>query len=187
MRKISTRDRRVLLIGGAAAALILAVFYVALPFYESLSQVEGELSQKKRVLTQRIRALRNQVVYEEQNTSLEDELSALRAQLLDGAEGAIAQNQLETIIRGLAEENGVTISRSTPLQERKLGDRYSKVTVQINLQSGMGELASFMHALSLHTKFLQVEEFYLNAFSVRNQIRLQPRLNISGFIRISEG
>jgi hypothetical protein len=187
LSKLSRRDRRVLTIGGGIVAAILVVVYGVLPFYESLSEVEGELAQKQRVLDQRIRAIGNQAVHQEELEWLDRELFRLRSQLLDARDPALAQNQLENIVRSLAEENGVVIARSTPLQERKAGDHYSKITVVVNLQCGMSELSNFLYALSVHPKFLSVEEFNVNTFRVRDQFRLQPRMNVSAFIALAEG
>jgi type II secretory pathway component PulM len=183
--KISKRDRKVLVIGGVTAIVVLVVFYVALPFYENLSVIEDSLAQKRRMLGQSIRIIENEPVYRQQEVVLETELSELRAQLLNGSDAVLAQNQLETIVRGLADENGVTISRSTPLQERKVGTNYSKITVQLNLQGGVPEITNFLHAVSVHPRFLQVEEFSMNAFRVRDAVRLQPRVDVSGFIGLS--
>jgi hypothetical protein len=46
----------------------------------------------------------------------------------------------------------------------------------------MAELTDFLYAVSAHSKFLKVEDFYMNAFRVRENVRLQPRMNISGFM-----
>jgi CHAT domain-containing protein len=162
------------------------VIYVALPFYDSFSELESTLSSKERMLHESVGAIRNKGMHQNRQREMETEAARLRAQLLDPTDTNLAQSQLENIVRVLAEENGVSISRSTPLQERNSGERYTKVTLQITIQSGMLELANFLHALSMHPKFLTVEEFYINAFNVRNNIRLNPRMNISGFIRPSE-
>jgi Tfp pilus assembly protein PilO len=186
MKKLTRRDRRTLAIAGVFAAVVLVVFYVILPFLDAQSETESELANKERALSQRVRAIRGVEYYRSQIEQLDSVLVGLRAQLLDAENPTIAQNQLENIVREIAEENGVTISRSTPLQSRKVGEHYSKVTLQINVQSGMLELTSFLQALSAHSKYLQVEEFFINSFRVRDRYRLQPRMQISGFIQPSE-
>ena len=186
MKKLSKRDKRILWIGGIFSAVTLFVLYVALPVYESMGEVEGTLSQKKTILDRSVKAIDNQGTYLQQVGELERELNRLRDQLLDAEETAIAQNQLETLIRGLADQTGVTIARSTPLQEKKVGERYSAVSVQINVQSGMEDLTSFLQSVSTHPKFLAVKDFQINVFRVRDRVRLQPRMTISAFFRLSE-
>jgi Tfp pilus assembly protein PilO len=184
--KISKRDRKVLIFGGAAVAVILFAVYVALPLYDAMSTAPDELAQKQRVLDQRVRAIGSEAAYRGEADYLDQELQRLRAGLLDSSDPADAQVQLESLVRGLAEQNGVGITRSTPLQERKQGEEYARVTVQLTLQGGMAELAAFMHALSVHPKYLTVEDFFVNGFQVGKDVRLQPRMSVSGFIRLAK-
>lgn len=184
--KISKRDRKVLIIGGVAAVVILVVVYVVLPLYARMAEAPQQLAQKQRILNQHVRAIGSEAAYRQEGEYLDQELELLRSQLLDSSDPADAQVQLESLVRMLAEQNGVGISRSTPLQERKQGEEYAKVTVQLTLQGAMGELAAFMHALSVHPKYLIVDDFFVNGFQVGKDIRLQPRMSVSGFIRLEK-
>lgn len=186
MKALSNRDKWTLIGGGAFVASVLLVFYGILPFYESQSEIDQSLLTRTRMLRQSLAAIGKEDTYLQQQQELDRELTQLRAQLLDADNEAIAQNQLESIVREIADENGITISRSTPLQARKVGEHYSRVTVQINLKGGVPELTNFLQSISTYPKFLKVEEFYINGFRVRDQIRLQPRVQVSGFIRLSE-
>ena len=184
--KISKRDRKVLIIGGLGVVLILIVVYVLLPLYGAMSEAPDQLAQKQRVLDQRVRAIGSEAVYQQEIQFLDQELDRLSSQLLDSGDPAEAQVQLENLVRMLAEQNGVGITRSTPLQDRKQGEEYAKVTVQLTLQGAMGELAAFMHALAAHPKYLIVDDFFVNGFQVGKEIRLQPRMSVSGFIRLTQ-
>jgi Tfp pilus assembly protein PilO len=184
--KISKRDRKVLVFGGVGVAVILIAVYVALPLYQTMSEAPGQLDQKRRVLDQHVRAIGSEAAYRQESEYLDQELQRLHSQLLDSSDPADAQVQLESLVRSLAEQNGVGITRSTPLQERKQGEEYAKVTVQLTLQGAMGELAAFMHALATHPKYLMVDDFFVNGFQVGKDIRLQPRMSVSGFIRLTK-
>jgi hypothetical protein len=50
----------------------------------------------------------------------------------------------------------------------------------------MQGLTNFLYALSTHPKFLKVENFQLNMHRSRRTVRMQPRMNVSAFIRLSE-
>lgn len=184
--KISKRDRRVLVWGAGFCLIVLLLFYGVLPFYDSRTEVELSVERKKQLLERSLKVIQSERIYRSQQVELESILEKYRTQLLEARDGTAARVQLEEIVRSLAEEHGVSISRSNPLQERKIGDRYARITLQINMQSGMQELTSFLHALSMHPKFLKVEEFQVNGFRSRNQvIRLQPRMNVTAFIQLS--
>lgn len=183
---LSKRDKRVLVFGGAVAAGILLVAYVVLPLIDVLAGVEAELDQKERALIQRVRALRSEPVLRGELAWVSDQRRRLESFLLDSREVSLAQNELETIVRSLAEQNGLVISRSTPLQGSTIGDRYAKVTLQLNLDGGMAELAAFLDALSRHPKYLVIDDFFMTTFRRRNENLIQPRINVSGYIRVPD-
>jgi len=186
MRKLAKRDRRILMIGGVSAVVILVFFYILLPFYESMAEIDQELARKEELLKRSVAAIRNQNLYRQQLLDLDNSFAALEAQILEATNATVAQAELENTVRQLAEEYGVDISRSTPLQTRSVG-KYSKVTVQINVDGGLGELSGFLHALSVHPKFFEVDNFTINGFRIRDRIRLQPRMHISAYVQLEEG
>ena len=185
IKKLSKRDKRALMILGGAGIVMLLVFGVALPFYDAIDQMEGELEEKEELLERYIQALQEEDMYGTELGNIDQVLAGYRQRLLDAQETGLAAIQLEEIVRGLAAENDIRVTRSNPLQERETGDDYVKVTLQINLQSDMLQLANFLYALSAHPKFFLVENFFLNSFRSRDQVRIQPRMNVSGFIRLS--
>ena len=185
MKKFSKRDKKALMILGGSGILTLLVFGVVLPFYDAIGQMVDELEEKEELLGRYIQVLQEEDMYGAGLGNLDRVLDGYRQRLLDAQETGLAAIQLEEIVRGLAAENEIRVTRSNPLQEREIGDDYVKVTLQINLQSDMLQLANFLYALSAHPKFFLVENFYLNSFRSRDQLRIQPRMNVSGFIRLS--
>ncbi|MDA2933889.1 type II secretion system protein GspM [Acidobacteria bacterium AH-259-D05] len=185
MRKLSKRDKRALVILGVGGTVVLVVFGVILPFYDAKGQMENELEKKEELLGRYIQVIQEEEVYRAWLEDLDRVLVGYRQRLLDAQETGLATIQLEEVVRSLAAENDIRVTRSNPLQEREIGDNYVKVTLQINLQSDMLQLANFLYALSAHPKFFLVENFFLNSFRSREQVRIQPRMNVSGFIRLS--
>ena len=185
MRKLSKRDKRALVILGGAGVVTLLVFGVALPFYDAIDQMEEELGEQEALLERYIQVLQEEEMYGAELDDLDRVLAGYRQRFLDAQDTGLATIQLEEIVRGLAAENNIRVTRSNPLQEREVGDDYVKVTLQINLQSDMLQLANFLYALSAHPTFFLVENFFLNSFRSRDQVSIQPRMNVSGFIRLS--
>ena len=164
MKKLSKRDQRALIVLGGVGVVIFAVMGVILPFYDATAQMAGELEEKEELLGRYIQALQEEGMYGAKLSDLDWELAGYRRRLLDAQETGLATIQLEEIVRGLAAENDIRVTRSNPLQEREVGDDYVKVTLQINLQSDMLQLANFLYALSAHPKFFMVENFFSIAF-----------------------
>lgn len=184
MRKLSFREKRILLVGGLIFGLSLVFFYLVQPLTEAQAYMATQLDTKTDFLQRSIQLIQQRNQYMERLDFLDQSLGNHRSMLLDSPNATAAATELELTVRNLASNNGVTIARSNPLQERKLGERYSKITLQLNLQASMDQLVSFTYDLSNHPKFLLVEEFYLAGLRVKKEIRLQPRMNVSGLIRL---
>ena len=185
MRQLSKRDKRALTILGVVGVTILLVLVVVLPFYSAKSQVKEELENKEKLLRRYIQLLPEKEIYRSELSQLDARLDGYRQRLLDAHDISIAMVLLEEIVRTLAAENGIQVTRSNPLQERHTGENYVKITLQLNLRSDMSQLTGFLYALSAHPKFLLVENFFLNSLRSQNQVRIQPRMNVSSFIRLS--
>ena len=185
MKKLSKREKRAVAILAIVGGMILVVFGLVLPFYDAKSELEAEFEEKEKVLRRYIQVIQEEDIYQAQLTELDRVLGQYRQGLLDAQEASIATVQLEEIVRSLAAEYNIQVARSNPLQERKIGEGYVKVTLQINLQSDMSQLTNFLYGLSTHSKFLLVDDFSLNTFRSKNQVRIQPRMKVSGFVRLS--
>jgi type II secretory pathway component PulM len=185
MRELSKRDKRALTILGAVGVVLLLFFGIALPFYSAKSGVTSELEEKEQLLRRYLQVLQEEENYRSELSQLDRVMDGYRQRLLDAKDISMATVQLEEVVRTLASQNGIQVTRSNPLQEREVGENYVKITLQINLASDMSQLNGFLYALSAHSKFLLVENFFLNSLRSKNQVRIQPRMNVSAFIRLS--
>ena len=185
IKNLSKRDRKALTIGVAAALAILVLFYVVFPFWDATEVVADQLDQREQYLQRSVRAIRDRDFYEQRLSEIERVLDQYERQLLDARDPTAASGTLSTLVRELAQLTGVDVQRTNPLPPQNVEEKYVKITVQVTIQSGMDELTNFLAALAAHDKFLQVEEFSINAFRSRDNIRLQPKMDISGFIRLS--
>ncbi len=185
MRRLSRRERLLLIVGGITLVSLLVTSYVILPFYEAQSRQVGELELKNKLVQRSFQKIQQQNNFEVQLAEVEQRLEKYRQKLLDHQDPKVARIQLEEVVRDLAAQHDIKVTRSNPLPEKKVGDHYVKIALQINLEADMGELTNFLYAISTYAKFLLVEEFSLSTYKVRNKIRVRPRLNISSYIRLS--
>ena len=185
LKKLPRRDRRALGIGAALLVVVVLGLYVILPFYEARGRLSQQVESQEKLLIRSSNVIRKTPEYLVRLQELDRQLDGYRQQLLEAADASIATSQLEELVRRLAAQNSVRVVRSNPLPERKTGERYSKITLQMNLEARIPELTNFLYAISTSRKFLLLEDFYLATFRVRNRIRVQPRINVSAFIRLS--
>ena len=183
---LNRRNKRAVLILGSFLGIYLIVFYVIFPFNDQAQAIGAQIGQKELQLRQALEAVDQQRAYGQELASIDQALGAFRSQLLEAADANSAIVQIEETVRTLASQNNVTVTRSNPLPERKIGEEYSKIVLQMNLDSDLDSLVNFLHAISIQPKYLLVEEFNLASFLVREQIRIQPRMQVAGFIRLSQ-
>jgi Tfp pilus assembly protein PilO len=182
MKKLKKRDKRVLTVGGFIGGVILLLFYGILPLYEAQASIKDDVGNKQRLLQRALQSVQQQENYQAQLEYMDAVLAQYREQLLDTRNAA---NQLMEIFDTLAAQNNVRVTRKNPTEHRNMGDRYAKISINANIEGDMSDVANFLYSLSAYPKYLVVDEFQVTAFRMQNQIRIQPRINVSGFIRLS--
>ena len=184
MKKLSKRDRKVLMLGAAGVAIFVVISYVVLPFYAARAEIAKDLQSRALHLQRSEEVVQAEETYRSGLEELSAQLAQYESQLLDAQDPSTAISQLEIVVRDLAVQNNLKVTRTTP-KNRKIGERYIRISLQVSLEGDMMALTHFLHSVATYSKFLLVEEFYLSSYQVRKKYRLQPRMDISAFIRLS--
>ncbi len=185
LKSLSKRRRKtlLLLVGGFVA--ICLIVFVLLPLQDRQTTIDDSIAQKQEELRRFQTLLKQRETYLRHLSDLDQAVGEFEKGLLETVEDRSGQSIVEEIVRLLAAENGVRVIRSNPLADSKVGDRFTKVGLQVNLESDLADLVNFLHALSSHPTFLFVDEFNLGGTRGRDPTRIRPRMRISGFIRLS--
>ncbi len=184
MKKLSKRDRRVLMLGGVGITIFVVISYVVLPFYAALAEIAEDLQSRALHLQRSEEVVQAEETYRSGLKELGSQLAQYENQLLDAQDPSTAISQLEIMVRDLAGQNNLKVTRTTP-KNRKIGERYIKISLQVGLEGDIMALTHFLHSVATYSKFLLVEDFYLSSYQVRKKYRLQPRMDISAFIQLS--
>ncbi|HSR67692.1 MAG TPA: type II secretion system protein GspM [Acidobacteriota bacterium] len=186
LKNLSRRDRRAVVGLTAIVGVMVVVFFIILPFVDAQAEVKEELDQQASLLQRTLSTIENQDAYRQRLSQLDSEMRILESRLLDATNPTLAQTHLLEILKFLEQQNGVQITRSSPIPERNEGS-YTRVTMQINLECDIVSLTGFLRSIAEHEKFLLVDEFNLNVGRSRRsrQEVLRPRLRISAWIRLS--
>ncbi len=183
MRKLAKRDKRAIILGGVLIVFYLLTFHIALPVYEAQAEVAANFERETQFLEKAMHTVQQKDTYTAQLDEIDTVLVQYQDRLLSARESSSAAVELEEIVRAAAAENHVSLTKTSPLPEKKVGERYSKVTLQLNVEGDMTSTTGFLHSLSSNHKFLLVEDFQIAKF--RNQPLVQPRMSVSGYIRLS--
>ena len=185
LSRISKRNKRALLILGGLVAGYVAVSHLYLPFQARQGEIGDQIASTRQEVQRYLKALEQGPLYANHLDRVRGTVQAYENHFLEASDVNAATLQIEETVRALARQNQIRVTRSNPLPEKKIGERYVRIGVQLNLEGEYDSLINFIHAVSSYEKLLLVEEFQLTSFRVRDQTRLQPRLRIAGFIRLS--
>jgi type II secretory pathway component PulM len=104
--KLESRDKRILIIGGAAAAVILLSVYVVFPLMSDLSHKRELIPKKERNLAE-MRVLREQYLEMQQRLQQAQDIAAKRGPLLTEIENLTRRANLSSKIVSLKPQAGV--------------------------------------------------------------------------------
>ncbi len=185
MRKLTLRERRILQGGGLTAAVVLVYFFAVEPFNEARASIPAELETKAKLLQRSRQLLSQRDYYRSRSDELERRVQQYENRFIDAENSSDATTKVELAVRDLASRLGITIARSSRVQERVLDDRYARITLRVNLRADLRQVLEFVHAVSNYPKFLKVENLELRVARVRGKRRLNPSMHVSGLIQLS--
>jgi len=183
MKRLSKRDKRALIGAGVLGVLYVLVFHLILPYYDAGAVVDANLEQRKRVLQGAVRSLQDREVFAAQLAETDRVMARYEARLLEAQDAATATTQLDEIVRRVANDSRVTLTKTNPLQEKKVGEKYTRISIQITVDGDLASITTFLYALATHQKFLLVEDFRMSRFRLQQQ--LQPYMNVTALARLS--
>ena len=199
---ISERDKKVLIIGGVLAILILLFTFVIEPFFSYRSETKEKIAQKQGMLQKYTTISLNKNKVEELSTKIKKGIVAIDKQFLDGNTEAIAAANLQTLLRSLASSvKGVetiklkneTITRKmSPINFKSLKVEKStkiggitEISVKYSFNSRIRSLLAFLDKIESSEKVLSVRELAIKVVDIRNPRDLSVMMKTSGFIRNS--
>ena len=120
MRKLTLRERRILQGGGLTAAVVLVYFFALEPFNEARASIPAELETKARLLQRSKQLLSQREYYRSRSEELERRVQQYENGFIEAGNSSEATTKVELAVRDLASRLGITISRSSRVQERVL-------------------------------------------------------------------
>lgn len=185
MRKLTLRERRILQGGSLTAAVVLVYFFAVEPFNEARASIPAELETKAKLLQRSKQLLSQRDYYRSRSEEIERMVQQYENRFIEAENSSDATTQVELAVRDLASRLGITISRSSRVQERVLDDRYARITLRVNLRADLRQVLEFVHAVSTYPKYLKVENLELRVGRTKGKRSLNPSMHVSGLIQLS--
>jgi type II secretory pathway component PulM len=183
--KLTPRDRKFLIAGGAAIALV-AVFYAVTTLIPSREELSKEVELKKRLVIKQRELLAQEATHKSRLERYRTRLEKDRTRLLTGSTPAMAAAELQSMLSDLAAQNGVEISRKTARPEQKVQDNLVKVAVQMETNCGPDQLVQLLSAIENYNKFLTVDELGITSYRIQKKLEIHPLITVAGYFSAPE-
>lgn len=183
--RITAREKRLIIIG-AVVLVAVSVFYTVdrfLPDSEDLSQ--GVELRKRKLLKER-EILSQEELYRTQLEQHRKRLKQDMGRFLPGDNVNVAAAELQTLLKGFADQSGVEITQRNALQSKKIQDSVMKVSVKIETNCNPEQLVRFLAAIKNYEKLLRIDEFMVSSYRIQKRFEIRPILTVSGFINVPE-
>lgn len=168
MRRLNRREKGLIAAGGGALLLFVVGRTVLFPFWDSLSaSTEGIEAQSKRVINYR-RVLLGQDSVKAALEAARQRTAAAEAGLLDSKTDALANAEIQGLVKELALARGLTLQRTDPFPVRSVSQEYSRVSTRVEVKGELDQLVSFLAGFETGPKILRVEELSITPLSPGN-------------------
>ncbi len=195
--KLSLRERRIIFLGGGVTVLLLFYFYLVAPFFESKEKMRDEIATKK------ARLIKDIVFISEKDDSLKKrdllnkKLEQAKTKLLNEPDVRSASQHLQQVLRDMATQSGVEVSRITPQREERLvppqrdekqSEEYMRIPVNIEIQCMPDQLVQFLLAIRNYEKRLWIDQLTIHSTTYsrtakEKDLRIRPNIIVSGIIK----
>jgi len=177
---ISSRERRLLVAGGAALVAFLAINYAIVPAISSQMRVQSEYRERLQALERYQLVVEGKRRYEKKFAEAEGLYKQLQQRLLPGEKLTLAAAELQAMLHKAAGESGVTIV-SESIHPPKKAEGFTQVAVELSLNADLKKLRDFLYRIESAGKLLTVPKLTVNASFPRPGFELQVIVVVSGY------
>lgn len=179
--RISAREKRFVIAGGAVAAAILG-WYLATELIPGAGDTARALELSKKKLVRQKEILQEEETYKARVAQYRQRLEEDRRRLLPYDNPSIAGAELQKVLSELAAREGVGILQKNIQKEQKLQDDLMKVSVNIQTNCNPKQLVQFLAAIENYEKYLTLDELMISGYMIQRRFEIRPSMTVSGYI-----
>jgi type II secretory pathway component PulM len=163
-RRLSRREKTVVLGGALVSAVALVTVYAVLPFAQHWMDREAELAVKAEQLARLETLIAQRDAIQETLVRLRDERGRAGSLLLEGETPAVAASRLLELLNRFAEESRVLLDRVDMAGEVEAsGDSLVPIPAQVTARGDIYGLVDLLFYLQHGEKLLVIDDFRMNA------------------------
>jgi len=182
---VTPRDRKFLIIGGAAVCAFIILKFLLFPFYDGVVQRKNDVALKEKTKVKYLAFLQDRAKIQDRLNGSSREQANVQKSLLRGETPALAAADIQKVVDGFAKESKVSV-QSVKVMDPEQDENFTVVPVQIIFSSDLTRLRKFIQGIERDRKLLTIPELKIR---VKNQIRPQDisvTLEVAGFMKKGE-
>jgi len=165
---VSSREKGLLVAAGVAVlAYLMMQHYILLFLYTHAATTEKIEILSKRV-TQYRRILKGQDSVKSALETVRRQASSMESGLLHSRADALANAEIQGLVKDLAVSKGMTFRRSDLLPVRPVSPEYSKVSTRVEVLGAINQLVDFLVSFESSQRILFVEEMRISPVQMGN-------------------
>jgi Tfp pilus assembly protein PilO len=168
LRRVSTRERMLIAAAGLTAVLFIGTKWLVFPFLDSVSDLPATVnSQTKRMVNYR-RVLLGTDSVRAALEAAQKQTAVMESGLLSGRTSALANAELQGLVKEMALGKGLTLRRSDSAPSKAVSLEYEKVSIRVEFQGNIDQLVGLLAAMETSPRILFLEEIRVTPISYGN-------------------
>jgi hypothetical protein len=178
-----TRERKIILIGGAIL-LLLGLIYNLAPTVQRMFAEDESLALKEEKLTKYLAKVNEKTIYAQQAKALENRLRRIEAGLLTPKTPALAAVDIQTMIRDIAVRYGAEVKTMRILSAASSADNaYVAIPVEVTLSSDIRQLVEVLYGIETSSRLLHVVDLTARSAGRRSGDTILATMTVEGFMK----
>jgi Tfp pilus assembly protein PilO len=179
--KISKRERIFLIVLAVFAILIGIHRFLIVPLTNSSRDMKDQIAANQLKLRSYIQTIKRKPRFEVQIEDTEKALELIQSRLLPGNTIGLARAELQVLLKNLATESSVTISR-TDIKGETTREAFMELPVEVTITGNLEKITEFLFGIYTSGKALVVKEFEITRRRRRNVEEIQAKILVAGYI-----
>jgi len=184
--KVSDRNRRSIVLGGSAVALIVLWVFVIMPFSDRISMREKEIEDNLKLIRKYTAALEaGRARPAGTDSDIKARLGQVEERLFKGQTVQLAAADIQKIVDGIARQSELAI-RTVRVMDSEAIDAFVAVPIQVIFESDLTRLTKFITLIEGNRKLLTIPELQIRVKNRRQPREITVTMKIDGYMKKEE-
>jgi Tfp pilus assembly protein PilO len=179
---VASREKWFLIAAGVAVLSYLLIQQYIFPYWDSLGTTSEKIEIQSKRVTQYRRILKGQDSVKTALETVRKQAFSMESGLLNSRADALANAEIQGIVKDLAVSKGMTFRRSDLLPVKPVSPEYSKVSTRVEVLGAINQLVDFLVSFEGSQRILFIEEMRISPVQLGNSKNKQvlATLMVSG-------